>query len=448
MADRPPPSLLGITLRTTWVIAMLVIVAKLALALRDIALAQVAGVAPAVDLFQLLFAVTAFVHAGLGSVAGMLLVPLLAGLAPGPRARIAARAEGALALGGLAICVALWMAAAATRVFGQVPPGAAMTVPLVAAAAMCLTIPALLVSGAFMARLQLAGDTRYVLAEIVPAATAIAVLYALPAFRLDAFCIAILLGTCGQVAVLVALLRARGERAGLRLAWAPIRLRAFPPGLGWLLLGQGIVSLQLVLDPYIATLFGEGAVSRFAYGYRIVNMGITLALTVIARVLFARFALLLADGEDRVAWRLARQFMVLGAAVGLAVGVVVATLADRITALVFFRASFSAADAQAVADILRHAAGLFAPCLAALVLLQLANAASRYRVLFAAAALAFVVKYSVMAALLRPLALNAIPFASTAWYVVILAVYWIALSRRFGGPTASRSPSARSGSSE
>lgn len=432
----------GRAIRATWTITMLVVATKLVLALRDVALAHVAGVSGAVDLFQLLFAVTAFFHTGLGAVIGMLLVPVLSRLAPTERTAMAVEGEGALGFAGIAIALAVWLAAAATRVFGQVPDGAALTWPLMATAGMCLSIPILLVSGSFVARLQLAGSTGYIMAEMLPALAGILLLLVERRFDLPAFCGMFLLGTAGQAAILTVMLHRRGER--IIPAWPRQLARGLllSAATGWLLLGQGIVSLQLVLDPYIAASLGEGHVSRFAYASRIVNIGITLPVLVIGRALAPMFSLMLSRGEVASVERLAWQCAALAGLAGTLAAAVGFTCASNITALIFYRADFTPRDAAAIADFIRYGCLLFPACLSGLALLQLVTARQAYRTVCLAATLSFAVKYLVIGTTIATLGLVAIPIASIAWYGTTLFAYAAALL------SATRSRSASSGSCE
>lgn len=430
---------LGQAIRATWTITMLVVATKMVLALRDVVLAHVAGVSGAVDLFQLLFAVTAFFHAGLGAVVGMLLVPVLSRLAPTERATTAVEGEGALGLTGIAVAVAVWLAAAATRLFGQVPEGAALSLPLIATAVMCLSIPVLLVSGSFVARLQLAGSRLYIVAEMLPALTGILLLLLERRFDLPVFCAMFLVGTAGQATTLAVMLHRRGERIIPALPRHLTRRLLLSAGMGWLLLGQGIVSLQLVLDPYIAASLGEGSVSRFAYGSRIINIGVTLAVLVIGRALAPTFSLMLSRGEASCAERMAWQCAALAGVAGSVAAVIGFTWSSDITALIFYRADFLPGDATVIADFVRYGCLLFPPCLSGLVLLQLVTARQAYRTLCLAAILSFTVKYLAIATTIATLGLLAIPIASIAWYAITLLTYATALL------SGNRSRSASSG---
>jgi peptidoglycan biosynthesis protein MviN/MurJ (putative lipid II flippase) len=427
-------------MRLAWTIGLLSLLAKAALALRDIAMAHWGGVGHGVDLFQLLFAMTAFVHAGLGAAVGMVLVPLLAAKEGQARQDLIAACEGWLIVGGGLLGGSLWAATAATRMFGQIPAGEASAGPLWAAAAMCGCVPLLLLSGAYTARLQLAGRVGYVLVEALPSLFAILQMAFIGDFALTGFCEAILAGTVLQVLVL-------GWMAG-RLDGAicprPGQLRGLgvSSAMGWTLLSQLIISLQQVVDPWLASHFGAGEIARLSYGTRIVNMGMTLMLTVIARVLLPRLSLLWVRGESLQAMALAQGFARKAGALGCVVCIVCWLGSETIVRLVFFHARFSPDDRAAVAGVLAYGALALAPCWAGLVWLQLATARRLYRAICLGSALGLVAKYGAVAVLIAPLGIKALPAGTAVWQAVVLVVYRLAIGGQWPGRQARASETA------
>jgi len=416
--------------KLAWLVGGLTLLARLVLALRDIALAHWGGVGHSVDLFQFLFAITAFIYAGLGAAVGMALVPVLAHAEGAARRQLAARCEGWLLLGGTGLAAGLWALVAATHVFGQMAPEDDPVAVLLAVAAMCACVPMLLLCGAYTARLQLAGAVSYVLSEALPPACAIAQMTLAGGFWLPGFCGAILLGTLAQ-AVVLGWLAARVDGA----VWPSIGSVAglgLPMAMGWTLLSQTIISVQQVVDPWIASGYGAGGIARLAYGNRIVNMGVTLMVVVIARVLLPRLSLLLAKGEGAMAWSLARRFAMVLGGLGLAVSALCWWQSGLIVHLVFLRARFAAEDASAVAGVLAYGALMFAPCWAGLVWLQMATAQRLYRAICFASLLGMLAKYAFVALTIAPLGVNALPAATAVWQVVVVVVYRLAVGRRSG----------------
>jgi peptidoglycan biosynthesis protein MviN/MurJ (putative lipid II flippase) len=374
-----------------WVTAF-VLLAKLAGAAKEVALAASFGVGPVVDAYALVFNTVMWPVALCMSALTTVLVPLEARLgaeAPEQRARFRRELLGATLVlaalvGALMWAVLPWLLA---RSAGPVVRELAseMSPVLVLSAALAL------VTTLFSVWIMAGGRYANTVLEGVPALVLMAVLLLAPAAQTRW----LVLGTLGGIGVhllLLVLLQPRmAEGRWPTLRWSSPAWRSLGSGLGLTFFGQALISSTVVIESYLAAQLASGSVATLGYANRLLALFTGLvALAVTRSMLPVLSATAVADpqaGLRLVSVWLRRLFLV-----GLAMAAALWLAAEPLTRLLFERGQFGAQDTVRVAGTLRWAAFQLPILLPGMVLTSYAAATGCFGVLFASAVLSFLAR--------------------------------------------------------
>lgn len=382
-------------LHMAWV-ALLLVVAKLVSAVKEILLAQAYGVGPLMDAYQFVFQLVSWPVSIFFAISAAALVPAYAGLrqlGPSHLMRFRAQAHGAtLALGlllsggWLLLCLATPLL---TTWSGLAPAAqshaARMALPMTAMI-VCGLYTALLASECISARHQ--GNT---LLEAMPAVVLGAMLLATARPDADTLLAGTVAGALAHTGVLALYTGRRMQlpRPAVRFdhpEWTPLLA-----ALGTLLIAQVLQAATSVVDQFWAARAGDGAVSVIGYANRILFVVLGIGSAAISRAILPTLAGLSVDQSAyarQIAMRWALRLF------GLAcLGVLVLWPASSwVVSVLFERGAFGAEETQRVAAFLRFSWLQIPAGFAALVLIQQVLAERRYRVLTIVAAVNLAVK--------------------------------------------------------
>ena len=197
---------------------------------------------------------------------------------------------------------------------------------------------------------------------------------------------------------------------------------------GLLLVAAQVISALLPLvDAFFAARLGEGTLTTLNFANRIVLGLQGLTGLALQRASLPLLAPMLASAPQH-AYRAVVRWAGLMALLGLAIGMVVAALADPLVALLFERGRFGADDREQVATLLRWGVLQLAPYLAAVPVVT-ALAAISARSLVIAAATGLAVKVSLSGLLAAGLGAVGLQVGTAAMYTTAALVAWLALRR-------------------
>jgi putative peptidoglycan lipid II flippase len=404
-------------------IGVLVIVAKLFAAAREMAIAWRYGVSSTVDAYQFAFTIVTWLPMILASLASAVLVPRLVALHRDPQAyrRFTVELSGTIVGTGLVVAALSWLLAPAlvdllARNFdsGSLRLARSMAAQLSPVAFLAT------VGGYLSARLQARERFAYSFAEAVPAlSVALFVLLAPGPGRSALLVWGTLAGYAAQALWLADLTR-RADPPVARLSFrhgAPDWRLVYMPLLV-MAAGQLVLTVTNPVDLAFAARLGEGAIATLGYANRIVSLIVGFGSVVVARALLPVLSGAAADGEHELGSRQARQWALLLVVLGSIVVAVGWPIAPMAVSLVFERGAFGPEDSLAVARALRFGLLQLPFFFGGLALVQWIAASGRYGVLLAVACLALVVKITMNLLLIHPLGLAGLMAATAGMYAV------------------------------
>lgn len=370
----------AITRGLVWVF-FFVLIAKVAGAGKEVALAARFGVGPTVDAYGLVFAAAMLPMGICLSVFTAVVVPLEAKLAheaPELRQRFRQELLGATIALGLVVTVLLMIvlpllasATATPSVAGvarEMAPGLAVAGGL--GALVALYSAWILASGRHL-NSALDGVTSIVLLGVILLAPVASASW-------------LVLGTVLGLTLHMALaMGAQSRHSGVVVPaarFASPAWRHFGSAMGLMLVAQAMSSATSMLEVLIAARLGEGAVSVLGYANRLLALFSGLVALVITRALMP----VLTNSHlrrPRETRQLIHGWLVRALWAGLVLGGLLAFSSEPLTRLVLERGQFSAEDTARVADVLRFASSQLPVLLPSLVLSSYAAASRRYRLL-------------------------------------------------------------------
>lgn len=338
-------------------VAGFVLLAKVLIALREVALAAVYGVGPVTDSYNVAFSTGTWFPVMISAAAGAALVPALVrtnrSIVAGERERFIEELNGhAVAVALVALGIGLVLAIAGPMVFDFPDP----SIGLRAQELMFAFAPFAAMTVLFYylsAQLQAMGSFAYAAVEAVPAVfVAGAVLILGRTDSVLALGFGSTLGGIAQVGLLVALLSKIGPHPWrLRLSRTAPEWRVLLAGIGFMAFGQAALSLVTPLDQYFALKVGAGTPAAFGYANRLIGLATSVGTLVLARALLPSLAAY-RHGDPALAKRVARKWAIYAFGLGAAALAVGYFLAEPATRIAFQRGSFGAADSARVAMLL------------------------------------------------------------------------------------------------
>jgi peptidoglycan biosynthesis protein MviN/MurJ (putative lipid II flippase) len=230
-----------------------------------------------------------------------------------------------------------------------------------------------------------------------------------------------LAGTLVQLACLAAPIGAHGEQQRPRFSHSSPDWSPFWQGFGIMMLGQGILSVTIIIDQLFAARLGEGAISALGYAGRflaLLNGMVATAVTRATLPVFARAQALGSTDVRRLARRWAGGLFVVGVIV-VAIGWLLAPWGVRV---LFERGTFTASDTTTVARLLRFGLLQLPFYFAGLVFVSLHSSYGRYTVLFMVGVVGLTAKVIAIYALLPTFGVGALMLSSVVVYAANAAL--------------------------
>ncbi len=407
----------------TVVVGLFVLVSRLGMLLREVAISWKYGASGTVDAYQIAFSVTTWLPMALVSVFSVVLVPTLVRMqqeTAETRSQFLSELNAAALVAG--VCIALAAAAglphAALAMAASLPAAtqeaaAAMTRQIAPVAGMMIA------AGVLSARLMARERHANTLLEGLPG---LAICLAVILWHASApgadLVTGLLLGTTVQVLWLAALVARDPD--GIGSPTLTLKSEAWPAVYQamWVMsVGQVFMALITPLEQVFAARLGEGAVAVLGYANRIFTLIANLGAMAISRALLPVLANVRAATDAAQARAIAFRWAWAMGAAGFGVVLVGWPLAPQVVILLFERGAFARADSLAVAEAVQWGLLQFPFYFAGIVLVQLLVVAGRYRILTLIAVPNLTVKLIFTALLAEALGVRGITLATAFMYL-------------------------------
>jgi peptidoglycan biosynthesis protein MviN/MurJ (putative lipid II flippase) len=409
---------------------LFVLVAKLCVAAKEMAIAWSYGVGATVDAYQLAYTLTTWLPMMLGAVGTAVLVPPLVALAgqPGTRPSFIGELNAWTMLLGaaatvLTIVVGPSIANVMTGAFNN------STQRLVDDMVWQLSpLAYLMIVGNYLAiRLQALGRYVYSLWEAVPPVCIALLVLALPASRFGGA--PLIWGTlAGALLGTVWLWRwTASSDGGFGGASLGRTSREWPPiyaALAMTAFGQLFMGLAIPVDQAFAAHLGEGSVATLGYANRIIGLGTSIGTLVIARAMLPVLSEVAARGEWSLGYSQALRWAIAMLFIGAVAAMIGWALAPWAVAVLFERGAFTAADSAAVTEVLRYGLLQLPVYFGGIVFVQWLAAARRYDLMLWNTILSTIAKFGFNVLLIGSLGVAGLTLASALMYVVALLLVW------------------------
>jgi peptidoglycan biosynthesis protein MviN/MurJ (putative lipid II flippase) len=423
-------------LRGVLSVGAFVMAAKLVAAAKEIAVAARYGVSGVVDSYMLAFTIATWLPTIVVSVGTMVLVPRLVALPRGgsDRAGFLGELNGTVLMLGLAL-VAI-TAVAGPLLVPLMSVGLSSTSQAATRAMVIQMAPMALLTlaaGLMAIRLQSTERHSYTLAEAAPA-LGVLIFVSLSSMRSDPQ--PLVLGTLAGAAVQVVWCsrmsqRAEGTLGGLSLQHRSAQWAGMYGALSVMAIGSVAMGLTTPVDQLFAARVGEGSVAALGYANRVISLLTGLGAVAMGRALLP----VLSDAAASGQFELGRTHAVRWAWLMLGAGSLTAAIGWKLApwgvSLLFERGSFSAADTDVVARILRASLLQLPFYFAGIVLVQWISVLGRFRVLLYVAIAAIAIKAALNAALIHPFGTAGIALSTAAMYALSFLMQ-MAIVRRSG----------------
>lgn len=218
--------------------------------------------------------------------------------------------------------------------------------------------------------------------------------------------------------------RRRSERPAIRLGLSSPYWKIIQHGLLAMVLAQTLQSATTLIDQLWAARLGEGAVSTMGYAQRLVFLLLGLGMTAIGRATLPIFSGLTTEDETGQK-HIAMQWSLMLAGLGIAVLAVAWPLMPWLISLLFERGAFTASDTQATASFVRFSLLQLPFYFAGIVLVQWLLAARRYHAIAWLACSNLLTKVLANALFAPVFGLDGLALATSAMYAVniLLTIY-------------------------
>jgi putative peptidoglycan lipid II flippase len=213
------------------------------------------------------------------------------------------------------------------------------------------------------------------------------------------------------------------------LHWAGLRR-----GLSYTVYGYSVLALAPIIEQVLAGRLGSGGIASLGYASRVTALATGLVVTAINRVSLPHFSGLSGSAASVYSGLgpIASGSLLLGVAMMLGLSF----LAQPLVALIFERGNFLPDDTVVVANLLRWNLTQLGPYFLSVVLSAWLAAQSRFREIFIACMVGFVMRVSFAWLGASHFGLNAVAAAATVGYVAMCAyLCWATLMR---GATSGR----------
>lgn len=380
-----------ILLGMVWVV-FFVLLAKLAGAAKEVAVAATYGVGPVVDAYSLLFNSVMWPVGVAVTVLTTLLIPLEAQLrAQDPAAVTQFRRELMSAMLVVALLTGGLLAWALPRMVSASAGDAVQSLAQDMVSSMALTGGLAMLAALYSVWIMAGGSYANTMIEGLPALALLLTLLLVKDASADWLVRGTLAGVALQLLVLIALQGRQGRLVRPTWRFTSPAWRGLIGGLSISLLGQVLMSSTAVVETFIAAGLGEGAVATLGYANRLLGLFSGIVLLAVTRAMLPVLSQAAATGSG-AAPAVALHWLKRMAMVGLVLGVLLWFLAEPLTRALFERGQFTSRDTDQVAHALRFAALQLPLFLPSLVLTSYAAAVRRLDVIFYSALISVVVR--------------------------------------------------------
>ena len=389
------------------------IVGKLAIGLKEVAVAWRFGISTQVDAYLFVFNLVNWPIAVWFSTLSVIVIPLEARLRKDSPDRLTVfRAELlgiTLLIGALLVIVARFGLPWIVRQQSVGLPPSTLSLALqVIPVLSWLALPGVLIG---LMSTWMMSDGRYsnTLLEGVPAICILGVVLIFSGIQ--AMVWATLAGTVLQLAWLnQSRMHAPASFSISSPAWVP-----FWRGFGVMILGQALMAVTTLVDQFFAAGLGEGAISSLGYTSRVLSLINGIVATAVARATLPVFSQSLADGIADTR-RVAMRWAGILAFVGLAAVLLGWFLAPELVRLLFQRGTFTSTDTNVVSVLFRFGLFQLPFFFASLVFVSLHSSRGHYGVLLVSGALGLALKTAVVWLLIDRLGVGALLISTAVMY--------------------------------
>jgi peptidoglycan biosynthesis protein MviN/MurJ (putative lipid II flippase) len=415
-------------------IAVLTVIAKALVAVREMAIAWRYGVSGIVDAYQLSLTIVTWVPVMLTAIMSVVLVPRLVMLDRRKPARdqFVSEFNGTVLVVGIGIALLTYLSAPwAARLMAS--GLGTQTLHLTAAMIQRLAPVSLfmIVTGYFTARLQARERFSYTVTEAVPALMiALLVLTPFAGHSAAPLILGALIGYLAQALILSRLVATGDPPLGkLSLRHRSEEWGTFYRSILMMTLGQMVLTVTNPIDQAFAARLGEGSVATLGYATRIVTLFSGLATVVIGRALLPVLSNSIADGAIDVGRRQAIQWAWLMVGSAVLGSILLWLVAPVMVALLFERGAFDARAAASVSAVIRFGVVQLPFFFGGIALVQWIAARGSYSTLLWIACAALVAKVLLNFLLVQRLGLGGLMLATAGMYALSFALQLYVSSR-------------------
>jgi len=338
---------------------MFALLASVARAAKEIAIAYRYGVSAEVDAYLFVLNLVSLPVGVWFSLLTVVLIPLVARIqldAPGELPRFRSELLGFTLLLGLVLAALSLMLWPLLRSSWTGLPDATRAIALDMVAPLALLAPSGVLIGLLSAWMLTASRHVNTLFESIPALAVLVALLALFNQGVEPLVWGTLAGFALHFICLATALARRGELEKPRFSRESRHWSVFWQGFGVMLIGQTLMSLTGIIDQFFAAHLDTGSISTLGYANRLLTLVLGIGAMAVSRATLPVFSQVQVQGDD-LARRVAMQWVKIMAGVGLLAFLISWLLAPWGVMVLLERGAFTAPDTVVVAEVLRY--GLF-----------------------------------------------------------------------------------------
>jgi putative peptidoglycan lipid II flippase len=408
-------------------VAVFALVAKLAAAAKEIAIAGRFGISEVVDAYLFVLNLAGLPVTLWFTLLTVVYIPLEARLrVESPEALVGFRRElfGSTLWLGMAFGVISWLALAAyfnSPMSGLTPSVRALALHI--SPWLAMTVPLGIVTHYGSVQVMSGGKHVNTLLEGVPAVVLLAVVLAIPSSEVAPLVVGTVLGAvCHLGFVALAVVK------GGRWHWPLFTLtsptwKLFWAGMGVMLVGQIAQTLTTIIDQLYAARLGAGAIATIGYANRLLSLALTLVATAVARASLPVFSKMHA-GKEQSLWRVASRWGHLMFFTGLAIVLIGLLGAEPLVSLLFERGAFTSADTKAVSEVFRYGLVQMPFYMASLIVVYALLSGGKFKPVATIGVVNLIVKIGAAQLLIPNFGLNGLMLSTAVMYFVSWLLAW------------------------
>jgi putative peptidoglycan lipid II flippase len=228
---------------------------------------------------------------------------------------------------------------------------------------------------------------------------------------------------------LILVLRSMRKIEPPRFTYTSTQWPIFWRGFVVMLLGQLLLSFNMVLDQFFAARLPEGAIASLSYANRILALILSLGALAISRAMLPIFSNEESSSRGNLGG-IVRRWATIMFVVGAAIAAVTWCLTPLVVALFFERGAFSAQNTEEVSAVVRFGLLQVPFYFAALVLTSYASSRRHYATLFWSGFIALACKLASNSVLTPWLGVSGLALGWSFVYAANAAFFWLVLRAR------------------